>query len=160
MPGMPGFGPWLYQATSVKFVGIPMVPSPLHESPTLCILASTPIAGMTSRAAAAGCAKEVPIPCGAVEVETVSCITGSCIYVCAVILLVCINIERPATSRPTPMDSRTAFFIYLPYPPPVLGKPGVTGGAGGTYTPASTFTAQVLLTPPLVTVSVLRPALA
>src|SRR3990167_10316014 len=149
MPGMPGLGPWLYHATSVKLVGMPMVPLPFHESPTLWTAALTPIAGMISRAGAAGCAKEVPLPCGVVDAKA-----GSSTNACASNPRVWINTERPATSRPTPMDSRTAFFIYFPYPPPVSGKPGVTGGTGGTYTPASTFIAQVLLTAPVETVGV------
>src|SRR3989344_1702739 len=151
MPGMPGFGPWLYQATSVKFVGIPMFPSPFHESPTLCMLAFTPIDGMMSRAGWPGSAKEVPLPCGAVNVET-----DSSTNACAANPRVCRNSERPATSRPTPTDNRTAFFIYFPYPPPVSGKPGgmTTGGRGA---PARTFTKQVVDTPPLLTDIVLRP---
>src|SRR3989344_8202720 len=108
MPGMPGLGPWLYHATSVKFVGIPVVPLPFHESPTLWTLASTPIALMISRAGAAGCAKEVPLPCGVVDTKA-----GSSTNACASNPRVWINTERPATSRPTPMDRRTAFFMCL-----------------------------------------------
>ena len=51
-------------------------------------------------------------------------------------------------------------LVYLPKPPPVFGRPGVTGvGVGvGVTLGARTFTAHVAVRPALVTVKVLTPS--
>lgn len=111
--------------------------------------ASVPRRGIISLVGIPGALNEDPTPTVAgEEVATVN--------ICPPALRIWINTERLAVSKPTVRTMNTARFIYRPYPLPVLGKPGV-GVTGGMTVPASTFTAHVSETPPLVTVMVLRP---
>ena len=166
MPGMPGLGPGCTKLHQ-EVTGMPWCRL-LPRDPTPWTTAFTLIAGIISL-------REDSRRKGSAAANGRAAESAASSKACTGMARVCRNSERPAASRPTLRDRRTAFFhenifveltfiilkhlsFYFPYPPPVSGKPGMTGGiTGGTAAPVSTLTAQVSVMPPLVTDMVLSP---
>src|SRR3989344_1370232 len=111
-------------------------------------MASTPIEYIFKRVGSPGNSKEEPNPdcrgCGSSLVKTV------------------IDSEKTPNKTTSSRDSmitnqtpRFIFYGYLPKPPPVFGRLGVTGG--GMTTVPRTFIVQMAVWPALLTVKVLIP---